>query len=199
MATGMVVACCSALKDSSSSSAFGHLKQGWHLTSSALQMAAAKAVAGLVQMLACVTASLEPLVAQQQASGLATHQHSIHTHTAQNCSSHHTSNHSQPHGNPTATHLNPPTGTAAGQDLNLSLDRVNSNRNFGNKLWNAGKFVLFQLEKVDDQEWARLATADFSSSSSWQGLCLSDRWIISSLHQVRVYRWHSFTLTRCGV
>lgn len=29
-----------------------------------------------------------------------------------------------------------------------SLDRVNSARNFTNKLWNAGKFVLFNLEKV---------------------------------------------------
>lgn len=77
------------------------------------------------------------------------------------------------------------TGTAAGQDLNLSLDRVNSNRNFTNKLWNAGKFILFQLEGVQDSgEWARLASADFSSSSSWQGLCLSDRWILSSLHQL---------------
>ena len=40
------------------------------------------------------------------------------------------------------------TGTSPGQDLNLSLDRVNSARNFTNKLWNAGKFVLFNLEKV---------------------------------------------------
>jgi hypothetical protein len=77
-----------------------------------------------------------------------------------------------------------PAGTTAGQDLNLSLDRVNSNRNFTNKLWNAGKFILFQLDKVDDGEWARLAAADLSSSSSWQELCLSDRWILSSLHQV---------------
>ena len=40
------------------------------------------------------------------------------------------------------------TGTSPGQDLNLSLDRVNASRNFTNKLWNAGKFVLFNLEKV---------------------------------------------------
>lgn len=40
------------------------------------------------------------------------------------------------------------TGTSPGQDLNLSLDRVNSSRNFTNKLWNAGKFVLFNLDKV---------------------------------------------------
>lgn len=95
----------------------------------------------------------------------------------------HLTNWTKPH--PLLFPCNPHTGTAAGQDLNLSLDRVNSNRNFGNKLWNAGKFILFQLEKVDDKEWQRLSAADFSSSSSWQGLCLSDRWIISSLHQVR--------------
>jgi valyl-tRNA synthetase len=77
-------------------------------------------------------------------------------------------------------------GTTAGQDLNLSLDRVNSNRNFTNKLWNAGKFILFQLEGVSDAEWGQLSRADFSSSSSssWQGLSLSDRWVLSSLHQV---------------
>lgn len=40
------------------------------------------------------------------------------------------------------------TGTAPGQDLNLSLDRVNANRNFTNKLWNIGKFILFNIEKV---------------------------------------------------
>lgn len=78
-----------------------------------------------------------------------------------------------------------PAGTTAGQDLNLSLDRVNSNRNFTNKLWNAGKFILFQLEGVSDAEWQQLSGADFSSSSSWQGLSLSDRWVLSSLHQVR--------------
>eukprot|EP00878_Enallax_costatus_P006975 GHUV01007309.1.p1 GENE.GHUV01007309.1~~GHUV01007309.1.p1 ORF type:complete len:960 (+),score=265.70 GHUV01007309.1:224-2881(+) len=78
------------------------------------------------------------------------------------------------------------TGTTAGQDLNLSLDRVNSNRNFTNKLWNAGKFILFQLDSVTDAEWQQLAAADFSSSSnsSWRDLSLSDRWIVSSLHQL---------------
>lgn len=40
------------------------------------------------------------------------------------------------------------TGTSPGQDINLSLDRVNSARNFSNKLWNAGKFVLFSLEQA---------------------------------------------------
>ena len=40
------------------------------------------------------------------------------------------------------------TGTSAGQDLNLSMERLTANRNFTNKLWNAAKFVLFNLDKV---------------------------------------------------
>lgn len=76
-------------------------------------------------------------------------------------------------------------GTAAGQDINLSLDRVNANRNFTNKLWNAGKFILFNLEQVDDSEWSQLSTADFSSPSHLAGLPLTERWVISSLHEVR--------------
>lgn len=40
------------------------------------------------------------------------------------------------------------TGTAPGQDVNLSLDRVNHARNFTNKLWNAGKFVLHNISQV---------------------------------------------------
>lgn len=76
------------------------------------------------------------------------------------------------------------TGTAPGQDLNLSLDRVKSSRNFTNKLWNAGKFLLNSLEKCSDEEWSALSTVDFSSSSSSNSdtLSLPDRWILSSLH-----------------
>ncbi|PRW33017.1 valyl-tRNA synthetase [Chlorella sorokiniana] len=75
------------------------------------------------------------------------------------------------------------TGTSPGQDLNLSLDRVNSSRNFTNKLWNAGKFVLFNLEKVDDAEWQRLASADFSTAAATASLALPERWVVSALHR----------------
>ncbi len=39
-------------------------------------------------------------------------------------------------------------GNTLGQDLNLSLDRVLASRNFANKLWNAGKFIDFNLAQV---------------------------------------------------
>jgi valyl-tRNA synthetase len=39
-------------------------------------------------------------------------------------------------------------GTTVGQDLNLSLDRVTANRNFTNKLWNAGEQPVFAYDSL---------------------------------------------------
>lgn len=64
------------------------------------------------------------------------------------------------------------------------MERVVANRNFTNKLWNATKFILLNLEQVDDREWASLQTADFSARSSLETLPLAERWILSALHQV---------------
>src|SRR3970040_2480829 len=33
-------------------------------------------------------------------------------------------------------------GSTPGNDMNLSINRVEANRNFANKIWNAGRFVL---------------------------------------------------------
>ena len=38
------------------------------------------------------------------------------------------------------------TGSTPGQDMNLSLQRVEGSRNFANKLWNAARLVLMALE-----------------------------------------------------
>ncbi|MCX6027192.1 MAG: valine--tRNA ligase, partial [Chloroflexi bacterium] len=40
------------------------------------------------------------------------------------------------------------TSGSPGNDLNLSLDRVEANRNFANKLWNAGRFVVGNLTGI---------------------------------------------------
>lgn len=65
------------------------------------------------------------------------------------------------------------------------MDRLVSSRNFTNKLWNAGKFILFNLEQLDDHEWQELAGADFSSRDALADLPLAERWVVSALHQVR--------------
>ncbi|MBI4927219.1 MAG: valine--tRNA ligase [Anaerolineae bacterium] len=60
-------------------------------------------------------------------------------------------------------------GSTPGADINLSLKKVESNRNFANKLWNIGRFVLSMLDQApqapehepvwtlaDSWIWARL-------------------------------------------
>jgi valyl-tRNA synthetase len=59
--------------------------------------------------------------------------------------------------------------------MNLSLERVASNRNFSNKIWNATRFVVNSLSD------------DFDASSKapdLSQLALPERWIVSRLHQL---------------
>lgn len=43
------------------------------------------------------------------------------------------------------------------QDLNLSVERLASNKAFTNKLWNAGKFILQNLPRESDvSSWEAL-------------------------------------------
>lgn len=72
--------------------------------------------------------------------------------------------------------------TGAGQDIRLEYDRkkdespsVEASRNFTNKLWNASRFVLMNL---DGQTPAQLGTPDPTA------LDLSDRWILSRYNRV---------------
>ncbi len=49
-------------------------------------------------------------------------------------------------------------GSTPGVNTNLSLQKVEANRNFANKIWNAGRFVLGNLEKApaapeNDPDW----------------------------------------------
>ncbi len=66
------------------------------------------------------------------------------------------------------------TGSTPGNDMNLSLQRVEGNRNFTNKIWNATRFVLSQLEAGN---W-KLAAENQSLASNFQ---LPERWILSRL------------------
>ncbi len=53
-------------------------------------------------------------------------------------------------------------GSTPGKDMNLSLDKVRANRNFANKLWNAGRFVISALQNVpaDATNGPNYTTAD---------------------------------------
>jgi valyl-tRNA synthetase len=64
------------------------------------------------------------------------------------------------------------TGSTPGADMSLSLQRVAANRNFANKLWNAGRLVLMGLEK-----------APASPTGSVEPT-LADRWIETRLNEL---------------
>jgi len=61
-------------------------------------------------------------------------------------------------------------GSTPGNDMNLSLKKVEANRNFANKLWNATRFVLGILDQVAGQEdiiSSDAGAADWTLADSW--------------------------------
>ncbi|MBD2414496.1 valine--tRNA ligase [Nostoc calcicola FACHB-389] len=81
----------------------------------------------------------------------------------------------------------------AGQDIRLEYDRkkdespsVEASRNFANKLWNAARFVMMNLDGLGTGDWGMGTGKDSSQSPipNPQSLELSDRWILSRYHQV---------------
>lgn len=65
------------------------------------------------------------------------------------------------------------TNSTPGQDLRFSNDKMESSWNFINKLWNASRFVLLQLE--ESMEYSDI---DLSNAS------MIDKWIINRFNQV---------------
>ncbi len=55
-------------------------------------------------------------------------------------------------------------GSSPGNDMNLSLKKVEANRNFANKVWNAGRFVIGALEKAPN---APQGEPDWTLADSW--------------------------------
>ncbi len=78
------------------------------------------------------------------------------------------------------------TGSTPGNDMKLSLTRVEANRNFANKIWNAARFVVMNLEGRD---MALAHTEDIHNVTyalpPFPELTLADRWILSRLAAVR--------------
>ncbi|XP_039797638.1 valine--tRNA ligase, chloroplastic/mitochondrial 2-like isoform X2 [Panicum virgatum] len=71
----------------------------------------------------------------------------------------------------------------AGQDLNLSTERLTSNKAFTNKLWNAGKFLLQNLpDRSDVSAWDALLANKYDTEASLQELPLPECWVVTGLH-----------------
>ncbi len=55
-------------------------------------------------------------------------------------------------------------GSTPGNDTNLSLKKVEANRNFANKIWNAGRFVINAIEKAPQKAEAK---PEWTLADSW--------------------------------
>ena len=69
-------------------------------------------------------------------------------------------------------------GSTPGNDTNVGPKKVEANRNFANKLWNAGRFVINALEGIGGQG---LETGSDSPGSSYT---LADSWIWARLQRL---------------
>ncbi len=65
------------------------------------------------------------------------------------------------------------TGNAPGNDMRFYFERVEVNRNFGNKLWNAARFILMNFENEDTQ-----------LSIDLKDLTPADKWILSKVNRL---------------
>jgi len=79
-------------------------------------------------------------------------------------------------------------GSAPGSDMNLSVKKVESNRNFANKIWNAGRFVINAINAL--REDGRPRTEDRGRRTKDQrrktedDWTLADNWIWAKLEQL---------------
>ncbi|MCI9200986.1 MAG: valine--tRNA ligase [Lachnospiraceae bacterium] len=64
------------------------------------------------------------------------------------------------------------TGNAPGNDMRFSYEKVEASRNFANKVWNASRFILMNMEGKDLDETAK------------DRMEPADRWILSKLNRL---------------
>ena len=64
------------------------------------------------------------------------------------------------------------TGNAPGNDMRFYWQRVENSRNFANKVWNASRFIMMNIEKATVKE------------VSLESLTAADRWILSKVNNL---------------
>ena len=65
------------------------------------------------------------------------------------------------------------TGNSPGNDMRYDEKRIIASRNFANKLWNATRFVLMNIDEGDDLDFSKV-----------ENLALEDKWILKRLNNV---------------
>ena len=91
-------------------------------------------------------------------------------------------------------------GAAPGTDIVLTEERMEAARNFGNKIWNAARFLFLKMESSGVEPWVPESLEDFRPEPCADTLevPIEDRWIFSRLNScaeqvnraIETYRYH---------
>ncbi len=84
------------------------------------------------------------------------------------------------------------SGNAPGNDMRFYWEKVENERNFANKVWNAARFILMNVEKAEEEMGGELTSL---LSDAGRGSCkvqipkelcleLSDKWILSKVNEL---------------
>ena len=65
------------------------------------------------------------------------------------------------------------TGNAPGNDMRFYWEKVEASRNFANKIWNASRFIMMNLEK-----------AEVPAEMPKENLTIADKWILSKVNSL---------------
>ncbi len=74
------------------------------------------------------------------------------------------------------------TGITPGNDMRFKTDKLESSRNFANKLWNASRFVIMNLQN-EDGSFKDIASGDISQMA----LKDEDKWMLSRVNEAVKY------------
>lgn len=74
------------------------------------------------------------------------------------------------------------TGITPGNDMRFKTDKLESSRNFANKLWNASRFVIMNLQN-EDGSFKAIADGDISQMA----LRDEDKWMLSRVNEAVKY------------
>jgi valyl-tRNA synthetase len=96
-------------------------------------------------------------------------------------------------------------GAAPGTDIVLTEERMSSSRDFGNKIWNAARFLFMNMERSGVEPWVPESLEKFTPEADAEtGLVpIEDRWIFSRLNAaaesinnaIGQYRYHEAAQT----
>ena len=70
------------------------------------------------------------------------------------------------------------TGITPGNDMRFTTEKIESARNFANKLWNASRFVIMNIKDEESGEFKEYISEEQLFSQSLGSLTSEDKWII---------------------